>query len=307
VSSPLVVSVPEEYLAAALRTLDPPVEVVMWDLTGPAPRERIDVVVPDYLAPKSRLANLSGVGTRLVQSQSIGYDGVAQMLPPGTVYANAASVHETSTAELAVALILASQRGLPDFVRAADQGTWSFAFHESLADRTVLLLGYGGVGRAIEARLLPFEVAIVRVARSARRAGDVDVHAWTELPALLPRADVVVVSLPLSEETTHLIDAEFLSLMSDHSLLVNVGRGPLVDTDAVLEEATSERLRFALDVVEPEPLPEHHPLFALSNVLISPHVGGATNAMYPRVIKLIVAQVQRLQRGEEPVNVVLRT
>jgi phosphoglycerate dehydrogenase-like enzyme len=163
------------------------------------------------------------------------------------------------------------------------------------------------VGRAIEARLLPFEVAIVRVARSARRAGDVDVHAWTELPALLPRADVVVVSLPLSEETTHLIDAEFLSLMSDHSLLVNVGRGPLVDTDAVLEEATSERLRFALDVVEPEPLPEHHPLFALSNVLISPHVGGATNAMYPRVIKLIVAQVQRLQRGEEPVNVVLRT
>lgn len=306
-SSPLVVSVPQEYLAAALRTLNPPVDVVMWDLTAPAPRERIDVVVPDYLAPKSRLANLAGVGARLVQSQSIGYDGVAQMLPPGTVYANAASVHETSTAELAVALILASQRGLPDFVRAAEQGTWSFAFHESLADRTVLLLGYGGVGRAIEARLLPFEVDFVRVARSARRAGDVDVHAWTELPALLPRADVVVVSLPLNEETTHLVDAEFLSLMGDHSLLVNVGRGPLVDTDALLEEATSARLRFALDVVEPEPLPEHHPLFALSNVLISPHVGGATNAMYPRIIKLIVAQVQRLQRGEEPVNVVLRT
>lgn len=305
--SPLVVSVPEEYLAAALGALDPPVDVVMWDLSGPAPRAHIDVVVPDYLAPKSCLANLAGVTTRLVQSQSIGYDGVAQMLPPGTIYANSASVHETSTAELAVALILASQRGLPDFVRAADQGTWAFAFHESLADRTVLLLGYGGVGRAIEARLLPFEVNLVRVARSARRVGDVDVHAWTELRALLPRADVVVVSLPLTEETAQLVDAEFLSHMSDNSLLVNVGRGPLVDTAAMLEEATSARLRFALDVVDPEPLPDHHPLFALSNVLISPHVGGATSAMFPRVIKLIVAQVQRLQRGEEPVNVVLRT
>ena len=174
---------PEVYLAEALSCLDPPVEVVMWDLSGPAPRDHIDVVVPDYLAAKSRLANLASVTTRLVQSQSIGYDGVAALLPPGTLYANAASVHETSTAELAVALILASQRGLPDFVRAADRGQWAFAFHESLADRTVMLLGYGGVGRAIEARLLPFEVNIVRVARSARRAGDVDVHAWTELPA----------------------------------------------------------------------------------------------------------------------------
>ena len=306
-SSPLVISVPEPYLAEALRTLDPPVDVVMWDLSGPAPRDHIDIVVPDYLAATSRLANLAGVTTRLVQSQSIGYDGVAALLPPGTRYANAASVHETSTAELAVALILASQRGLPDFVRAADQGKWAFAFHESLADRTVILLGYGGVGRAIEARLLPFEVNIVRVARSARRVGDVDVHARTELPALLRTADVLVVSLPLTEETAQLVDAEFLSHMSDASLLVNVGRGPLVDTAAVLEEATSARLRFALDVVDPEPLPEHHPLFSLPNVLISPHVGGATSAMFPRVVKLVVAQVQRLQRGEEPVNVVLRT
>lgn len=306
-STPLVVSVPGARLADALLDLDPPVDVVIWDLSGPAPREHIDVVVPDYLAPKERLVNLAGVNARLVQSQSIGYDGVALMLPPGTVYANAASVHETSTAELAVALILASQRGLPDFVRAADQGKWSFAFHESLADRTVLLLGYGGVGRAIESRLLAFEVDIVRVAHRARREGDTQVHAWTELPALLPHADIVVVSLPLTDETAQLVDADFLSLMSDHSLLVNVGRGPLVDTGAMLAEATSARLRFALDVVEPEPLPAHHPLFALSNVLISPHVGGASSAMFPRVVKLIVSQVQRIQRGEEPVNVVLRT
>lgn len=306
-TSPLVVSVPDTYLADALRSLDPTLDVVVWDLEGPPPRDHIDVVVPDYLAPKSRLANTAGLATRLIQSQSIGYDGVASHLPAGVVYANATSVHEASTAELAVALILASQRGLPGFVRAADQGRWSFEFRPSLADRTVLLLGYGGVGRAIEDRLIAFEVDLIRVARHARRIGDVEVHAWGELATLLPRADIVVVTLPLSPETTHLVDAVFLSRLDDHCLVVNVGRGPVVDTDAVLAEATSGRLRFALDVVDPEPLPEHHPLFALDNVLISPHVGGATSAMAPRVISLIAEQVARVQRGEEPINVVLRT
>ncbi len=306
-SSPLVVSVCEEYLADALGALAPAVEVVRWDLAGPAPRERIDLVVPGYLMERARLAHLAGVRTRLVQSQSIGFDGIAEVLPPGVVYANAASVHETSTAELAVALTLAAQRGLPDFVRAAQRGAWSFAFHESLADRTVLLVGYGGVGRAIAARLLPCEVNLVRVARRARRVDDVEVHAWGELSTLLPGADIVVVSLPLTAETTRLVDATFLSRMKDHTLLVNVGRGPVVDTDAVVAEASSGRLRFALDVVDPEPLPEHHPLFAMPNVLISPHVGGATSAMFPRVNRLVVEQVHRLQRGEEPINVVLRT
>jgi len=307
VASPLVVSVPDIDLARALQSLSVPVDVVVWDLAGPAPRDRIDVVVPDYLAAKSRLANVAGLATRLVQSQSIGYDGVAAHLPAGTVYANAASVHEASTAELAVALILASQRGLPDFVRAADRGEWSFTFRPSLADRTVVLLGYGGVGQAIERRLAPFEVEVIRVARHARRVEGAAVHAWTDLAALLPRADIVVVSLPLSEETTHLVDATFLSQLRDDCLVVNVGRGPVVDTDAVLTEATPGRLRFALDVVDPEPLPQNHPLFALANVLISPHVGGATSAMAPRVIALITEQVARLQRGEEPINVVLRT
>lgn len=306
-TAPLVVSVPDDYLAEALSDLDPPVEVVRWDLAGPAPRAHIDLVVPDYLAPKSWLANLAGVTTSLVQSQSIGFDGVAEFLPPGTRYANASSVHEASTAELAVGLILAAQRGLPDFVRAADRGQWAFAFHSSLADRTVLLLGYGGVGRAIEARLTPFDVKLLRVARRARRVGEVDVHSWSELPDLLPAADVVVVSLPLTDETTRLVDAQFLSRVSDGGLVVNVGRGPVVDTAAVLHEATSGRLRFALDVVDPEPLADHHPLFALPNVLISPHVGGATTAMAPRVITLIVTQIQRLQEGVAPLNVVLET
>ena len=305
--TPLIVSVSENRLAQALHDLMPSLDIVRWDLSGPAPREHIDIVVPDYLAPTSRLAQLTGVDTRLVQSQSIGYDGVGAVLPSGVLYANASSVHEASTAELAVALILASQRGLKHFLAVSERGEWSFTFHESLADRTVLLLGYGGVGCAIASRLAPFEVNMIRVARGARFQADQQVHSWTELPDLLPRSDIVVISLPLTTETTRLVDDEFLSRMTDHSLLVNVGRGAVVDTDAMLREATRGRLRFALDVVDPEPLPSGHPLFSLDNVIITPHVGGASSAMFPRVLQLISTQIERLARGEEPLNVVLRT
>jgi phosphoglycerate dehydrogenase-like enzyme len=307
VPSRLVVSVPDDYLGDALAALDTPVEVLPWRLDTPAPRESIDVVVPRYMAPASQLEFLRGVRTRLVQYQSIGYDGVAQLLEPGTVFANATSVHEASTAELALALILAAQRGLPDYLRAAQAGHWATDLRESLADRRVLLVGYGGVGRAIEERLIPFEVEIARVARRARREGAREVRGWDELGDELPRADVVVLSLPLNDATHHVVDAAFLARLRDGALLVNVGRGPIIVTDDLLSEASSGRLRVALDVVEPEPLPEGHPLFALENVLISPHVGGATNAMFPRMARLLVNQVQRLQRGEEPINVVLRT
>ena len=135
---------------------------------------------------------------RLVQSQSIGYDDVLTTLPPGHVYANAASVHETSTAELALALLLAAQRGIPDFVRAASEGRWAPARHASLADRRVLLLGYGGVGRAIEARLTPFEVDLVRVATRARDDDAGHIHGIDELDELLPTAEIVIVAVPLT-------------------------------------------------------------------------------------------------------------
>lgn len=305
--SPLVVSVPETYLAEALTTLEEPVEILEWGLDGSPPRESIDIVVPAYMASRSQFESLRGVRTRLVQFQSIGYDGIADVLPPGIVFANAASVHESSTAELAVALILAAQRGLADYVRAGARGHWEPDVRESLADHRVLLVGYGGVGRAIEERLTPFEVDITRVARQARREDDRVVHGWNDIEDLLVTADVVVVSLPLSQSTHHLVDGAFLAQLRDRTLVVNVGRGPVVATDAVVREAQSARLRFALDVVDPEPLPDGHPLFALTNVVISPHVGGATSAMRPRMAKLLLSQVRRLQRGEEPLNVVLRT
>ncbi|WP_022886796.1 2-hydroxyacid dehydrogenase [Glaciibacter superstes] len=303
----LLVSVPGTTLREALGDVPDGVEFIEWDMTGRAPFESADIVVPPYMGSFDKLRNLAGVKARLVQSQSIGSDGVERALPPGHVFANAATVHETSTAELALALILASQRGIPDFVRAAEQGHWAPARHQSLADRTVLLLGFGGVGQAIEARLLPFETNVVRVASRARTDERGAIHGIDELPELLPTADIVVVGVPLSPATTGLVDDAFLERMPDDALLVNIARGKVVDTDAMLKHATSGRLRFALDVTDPEPLPDDHPLFALPNVLISPHVGGASTAMMPRMARLLREQIERMLRGDDPVNVVVRS
>jgi phosphoglycerate dehydrogenase-like enzyme len=301
----LLVSLPDSVLREAVGVLPDGVEVVEWALDGPAPRPRFDIVVTPYMGATDRLAHLAGVDTRLVQSQAIGYDGVDRVLPAGHVYANAASVHETSTAELTLALILASQRGIPDFVRAADAGLWAPAHHASLADRTVLLLGYGGVGQAIESRLLAFETTVLRVARTARSDERGPIYGFESLPELLPQADIVVVGVPLTSATTHLVDDAFLGQMPDGSLLVNIARGPVADTDALLAHATSGRIRLALDVTDPEPLPTGHPLFALPNVLISPHVGGASSAMLPRMARLVRQQIERMLNDEPPVNVVL--
>jgi len=303
----LLVSVPGATLRAALGPPPAGAEIVRWDMESPPPADHIDIVVPPYMGTADRLGALAGVTTRLVQSQSIGYDDVADALPPSHVFANAASVHETSTAELTLALVLAAQRGIPDFVRAAAEGRWAPSRHESLADRRVMLLGYGGVGRAIEARLAPFEVELVRVASRARDDETGHVHGIDELPALLPTVDIVIVGVPLTDETTGLVDDAFLAGLPDGALVVNIARGKVADTGAILDHATRGRLRFALDVTDPEPLPDGHPLFALPNVLISPHVGGASTAMMPRMARLLRQQIERMLRGDEPLNVVLRS
>ena len=303
----LLETVPGETLRRAIGTPPEGVDLELWDMDSPPPAGHIDLVVPPYMGAADRLHALDGVSTRLVQSQSIGYDDVPGALPPGHVFANAASVHETSTAELTLALVLAAQRGIPDFVRAAAEGRWAPARHESLADRRVLLLGYGGVGRAIEERLIPFEVELVRVASRARDDERGRIHGMDELPELLPTADIVIVGVPLTDATTGLVDDAFLSAVPDGALLVNIARGKVADTDAILDHATRGRLRFALDVTDPEPLPQGHPLFALPNVLVSPHVGGASTAMMPRMARLVRRQIERMLRGDEPLNVVLRT
>jgi phosphoglycerate dehydrogenase-like enzyme len=306
-SDAFVLSVPDALVRGALGELPDDVEVVEWSMKAPAPLRRFDMVIPPYLQSHEGLKYLDGLDVRVVQSLSLGYDGVADVLPKHMTYANAASVHETSTAELTMALILASQRAIPDFVRAAAAGTWSPSWHQSLADRTILLVGYGGVGHAIESRLLPFETTVLRLARHERSDERGRVYGLGTLDELLPMADIVVVAVPLDENTHHLVNREFLSLMPDGSLLVNVARGAVADTDALLAAAQSGRLRLALDVTDPEPLPDGHPLFGLSNVLISPHVGGMSSAALPRIARLVHRQIERMRRGDEPANVVLRT
>ncbi|MFJ3764243.1 2-hydroxyacid dehydrogenase [Streptomyces sp. NPDC090082] len=248
---------------------------------------------------------------RVVQTLSAGIDHVTpgiDSLPPGVALCNAKGVHEASTAELTLALILASLRGIPGFVRGQDAEEWRAGFYPALADKSVLIVGYGSIGAAIEDRLAPFECArVARVARSARTTERGPVHALTDLPALLPEADVVVLSTPLTPATTGLADAGFLARMKDGALLVNVARGPVVDTSALLKEVGSGRITAALDVTDPEPLPAGHPLWHAPGVLISPHVGGSTSAFMPRAKRLIAAQVRRFAAGEEPANVLLTT
>ena len=302
-----IVSLPTPELETALNALSCQANFVQWDLQSPSPYSTIDIVVPPYMSSPKLLSALKGVKTKLVQSQSVGFDGVADHLPKGHVFANAASVHETSTAELALGLIIASQRGIKDFILAADKGVWAPARYESLADRTVLLVGYGGVAQAVEERLKGFEVNILRVAKNARTTENGEVHSLDKLHSLLAQADIVVVAVPLNNETAGLINEEFLSSMRDGALLVNISRGPVALTAALVKEATNGRLRLALDVTDPEPLPNGHILFSLPNVIISPHVGGNSTAMTPRMARLIALQVEKIQRGEGPVNVVLQS
>ncbi|MEA4944068.1 MAG: 2-hydroxyacid dehydrogenase [Propionicimonas sp.] len=263
------------------------------------------LVAPYMVAPEASLARIDEmVNLRAIQLLSAGYDNFLPCLRPGLQLCNAAGVHDASTAELAVALALASNRRLDHFARAMTSGTWKTEFTDSLADRRVLILGYGRIGKAIEQRLAGFEVAsITRVARSAR-TGEVPVHPIEELPALLPTADVVFVITPLTPQTTGLIGAAELALLPDNALLVNVSRGKVVDTDALVEAVRAGRIRAALDVTDPEPLPSDHPLWQLPGVFISPHTGGQSTAFFPRMGRLLRSQLTKFAAGEPLDNVV---
>ncbi|MFC5337039.1 2-hydroxyacid dehydrogenase [Leucobacter denitrificans] len=286
------------------------VEIVDWDLDSPAPRDHIDIVVPPYWGGVKPFTRLADISTQLVQWQSIGYNGMERYLPEGRVVANATTVHEASTAELALALMLAAQRGLPKFITDGLEHKWDLVSYPSLADRKVLLIGYGGVGKAIEARLAGFETTVTRVARSARdevnQAGEtVHVHGFNELHDLLAEAEIAVIGLPLTDETRGIIGAAELAAMPDGALMVNVGRGPIMQTEALIAELESGRLRAAVDVTEKEPLPADDPLWDAPNVLITPHVGGDSSAMLPRMVALIKRQIGHLQAGTTPENIVL--
>jgi phosphoglycerate dehydrogenase-like enzyme len=284
-------------------------DAVAWDSGQPVPAPSVlagvEVFVPPYTATAADLSLMARMpALRLVQPLTAGVDNVLEHLPPGVLLCNAAGVHDASTAELAVGLTIASLRHLDDFARAMPAGQWRYARHEALADKRVLIVGFGSIGRAIARRLEGFECQVQAVARTARVADGVTVRAVADLPALLPTADVVVLIVPLTEQTRGMVDADFLARMPDGALLVNVARGQVVVTDALRAECASGRLRAALDVTDPEPLPAGHPLWRTPNVLVSPHVGGNTSAFIPRARRLVAAQLDRWCAQEPLLNVV---
>ncbi|MGW7554503.1 2-hydroxyacid dehydrogenase [Streptomyces rimosus] len=247
-------------------------------------------------------------GLRAVQTLTAGIEHMLPALPhmpPGAQLCNARGLHDASTAELALTLTLAALRGIPDFVRSQDEERWATGFRPALADKTVLIVGYGSIGSAIEDRLTPFECArVARIARTARETVRGPVLPLAELPAVLPEADVVIIATPLTDTTRGLVGSDFLARMKDGALLVNVARGAVVDTKALLAELESGRLCAALDVTDPEPLPAGHPLWHAPGVLITPHVGGPSSAFLPRAKRLMRDQLSRFATGEPLRNVV---
>ena len=276
------------------------VDFIVWRPGDPAPDRVIDLLVMPYVTSYEMLATVGGI-VRHVQSQSLGYDGAADVVPAGVTFSNAIGVHEAPTAEIAMTLILASQRGWPQVGRDQVTETWARNAWPGLLGRRVLLIGVGGIGSEFEKRIGGFGAILTKVGRTARDG----VHATSELPTLLPDADIVVVAVPLSEETTHLVDGAFLDLLPHGALVVNVSRGPIVDTDALVEHVRTGAVRSALDVFDPEPLPAGHPLWSLPGSLVSPHQGGNVASMSDRMDVLAIDQITRLRNGEPPKYIVI--
>jgi phosphoglycerate dehydrogenase-like enzyme len=263
--------------------------------------------VPPFLAQvesvrvAARLPDL-----RVVQLLSAGADAWAGKLPDPVTLCDARGVHDSPTAEWVVAAILSHLRSFPTFARAQPRHEWTYsrvAPTDELAGKRVLIIGAGSIGAALRARLEPFEVELTMAARTARPAEGV--HGVSELPELLPAADIVVLLVPLTEQTRGMVDAAFLAAMPDGALLVNAARGPVVRTDDLLAELSTGRIAAAADVTDPEPLPAGHPLWDLPNFLLTPHVGGSVRGLLPRAYRLAGEQLRRYAAGQPLINQVV--
>lgn len=291
------------------RDLDHDVEIDVW-LPDPYPT-RNSAIVP----------HLRGV--KLVLSLMAGTEWIPGAMGPHVTICNARGAHNVSTAEWTISAILAMLKHFPLFLDIQRSGEWKRRFEasaeyatitgdtgthyppvmlEELTGKKVLLVGYGSIGKEIERMLEPFRVDLIRVARTAR--DNPNVHAVSELDALLPMAQVVVLILPSSPETQSLIGARQFSLMQQGALLVNAARGPIVNTDALVEALQSGRIRAALDVTEPEPLPVGHPLWKCPNLLVTPHVGASSTEFMRRALEVAADELRRYMAGEPLRNVV---
>lgn len=295
------VCVPSADTAAALADLG--AELLVWDGTGPPPPgiERVEFLVGRYMGgplPAEVLAGLPRL--RVVQLVSAGFETWQPVVPDGVVLCNGRGVHGGSTAELALGGLIALMRQLPRLLDQQRAGVWEPHRGAGLDGRRVLVLGVGDIGARVAAAARVFGAECTLVGHTARDG----VHALSDVPALLPDHQAVVIALPLTAQTRHLVDAGFLSRLPDGACVVNVARGPIVDTDALFAELSARRLYAFLDVTDPEPLPAGHPLWSAPNVLITPHVGGGTWGWADRANRLVHDQVVRYLAGEPLHNVV---
>jgi phosphoglycerate dehydrogenase-like enzyme len=258
-------------------------------------------------------------GVKVIQAPWAGVDTLLHLFPPEVTLCDAKGVHDIPTAEWTITAILAVQKCLPFFMGMQIQGRWAQGQQANQSDAivptkiknppapvrdlsgsVVLIIGYGAIGRAIETRLKPFGVTVLRIARHQREG----VHDIGKLDDFLGQADIVVLTAPLTSETKGMIDAKRLAKLKTGALLVNASRGQLVDTNALLHALCEHRLRAALDVTDPEPLPADHPLWKAPNLLITPHIAGDSDRFMTRAFKLVREQVDRFTRGEELLNIV---
>ncbi|WP_298341354.1 2-hydroxyacid dehydrogenase [Ferrimicrobium sp.] len=297
------ITVPASFAQLAEKFPELPIHIQMPDEPWSEQLAATTFFVPHYMSGRAGISNITRMpDLEVVHILTAGVDNVRDAIPQGVTLCNAKGVHDASTAEMAVALTLASVRGLNRFQDAQRAATWERHRYASLADQSVLLVGYGSIGMAIEERLRGFEVQITRVARVGRLLPQV--FGFDELDDLIPTADVIILVVPLTQETKGMVNDHFLGLMHDGALLVNVARGPVIETEALVDALQTGRIRAALDVTDPEPLPPESPLWMLENCLITPHVGGDTNAYYPRALNLLTRNIDRYAKGLPLLNVV---
>ncbi|MCG5471096.1 2-hydroxyacid dehydrogenase [Micromonospora sp. LAH09] len=289
--------------------LPPDVTVEVCEHADRLPSEAagVRVWVPPFLGGSDATALLRELpDLAVVQLLSAGADAWAGRTPPGVTLCDARGVHDPSTAEWVVAAVLAQLRAFPTFVRAQAERRWANEGNlptDELTGKRVLIVGAGAIGTAVRDRLAPFEVSFTLVARTARP--EQGVHGVEELPRLLPEADVVIVIVPLTDQTRGLIDKDFLAAMPDGALLVNAARGPVAHTEALVTELATGRISAALDVTDPEPLPADSPLWTMPNVLLTPHVAGSVRGLLPRAYRLVGDQVRRFAAGQPLINTVV--
>jgi phosphoglycerate dehydrogenase-like enzyme len=272
---------------------------------GETDRGRLDGVTfycLPYMGNAASVALISDLpALQVIQSLSTGVDEVLAAVPGHVTLCNGRGLgHEEGTAELALALILASMRRIPWFAAQQSRRAWSHARTESLGGKRVLLVGYGDIGRQIEQRLAPFGARVSRISRTPRDG----VSGLAELPAQASAADILVICIALHPATAGLIDRRVLAALPDGALVVNVSRGPVVDADALAAELSSGRLRAALDVTDPEPLPADRAEWTWPNVLITPHIGGDTAVFADRAPMFVADQAARHLTGRPLHNIV---